>query len=103
MRKSLEFVGKALRRFLASGANFAYIYSRVRLNDRCSDADLDPTCDPIARRVDIPLERDALQGQSPFVVNAYLDYTNDDIGTSGRLMYNSFGRRIDQVSGFGLR
>jgi len=98
LRKSLEFVGKALRGF-SFGANFAYIYSRVRLNDRCT-VETDPTCEP---SLDVSTSRSrALQGQSPFVVNTYLDYTNDDTGTTGRFMYNSFGRRIDQVAGLGL-
>lgn len=98
VRKSLEFMGDSLTGF-SLGANFAYIYSRVRLAEQC-DAALDPTCDPM---LDVSTSRvRPLQGQSPYVVNAYLDYTNDDSGTSGRLMYNSFGRRIDQVSGFGF-
>ena len=98
VRKSLEFIGKPLRGF-SFGANFAYIYSRVRLNDRC-DPDTDPTCDPM---LDVSTSRSRpLQGQSPFVVNTYLDYTNEDSGTSGRFMYNSFGRRIDQVAGLSL-
>jgi TonB-dependent receptor len=100
-RKNLEFIGRALKHF-SIGANFAYIYSRVRLRGRC-DPDNDASCDPMspeARDVSTSRER-PLQGQSPFVVNAYLDYDNDKSGTSARLLYNAFGRRIDQVMGLG--
>ncbi len=43
-----------------------------------------------------------LAGQSPFVVNAGLDYVNDQSGTRARVLYNVFGRRIAQVGQSGL-
>ena len=98
LRKNLEFVGKALRNF-STGANFAYIFSRVRLAERC-DINVNPSCESTG---DVSTSRvRPLQGQSPFVVNMYLDYTNEKSGTSTRILYNTFGRRIDQVSGFAL-
>jgi hypothetical protein len=36
----------------------------------------------------------ALQGQSPYVINAGLYYQNDDMGLSSNLMYNVMGKRI---------
>ncbi|MEA4935200.1 MAG: outer membrane beta-barrel protein [Paludibacter sp.] len=36
----------------------------------------------------------ALQGQSPYVVNAGIYYQNDDIGLSSTIMYNVMGKRI---------
>lgn len=39
-----------------------------------------------------------LQGQSPYVVNASLNYLNSDIGLSVTLLYNEFGRRITEVA-----
>ncbi len=99
-RKNLEFMGRPLRYF-SVGANFAYIYSRVQLSEPC-----DPTGDTecsLADQIDVSTSRQRpLQGQSPFVVNVYLDYDNLKSGTTARLLYNSFGRRIDQVMGLGL-
>lgn len=95
LRKNLEFIGPALRGF-SFGSNFALIFSRVQLADRC-DPDLDPSC---VEGLDVSTSRSRpLQGQSPFVVNGFIDYTDDQSGLSARLMYNSFGRRIAQVSG----
>ncbi|MBL4689341.1 MAG: TonB-dependent receptor, partial [Nannocystaceae bacterium] len=96
-RKSLEFAAKALAPF-SVGANFAYIHSQVRLSDAAcdiADADCEGTLNVSTE------SRRPLQGQSPFVVNTYIDYTNTH-GTNLRVLYNSFGRRIDQVSGLGL-
>ena len=31
------------------------------------------------------------------MVNAYVDYTDEDSGTTARLLYNAFGRRIEDV------
>lgn len=96
-RKSLEFVAKALAPF-SVGANFAYIHSQVRL----SDATCDVTDEDCESTLNVSTEsRRPLQGQSPFVVNTYIDFTNTH-GTNLRVLYNSFGRRIDQVSGLGL-
>jgi TonB-dependent receptor len=43
-----------------------------------------------------------LAGQSPYVVNAGLDYTNEASGTRARILYNVFGRRIAQVGSLDL-
>ncbi|MCX4241246.1 TonB-dependent receptor [Paraliomyxa miuraensis] len=97
-RKNLEFLGKALENF-SLGGNFAYVFSRVRLGEQCDPSD--PTCDISVPDASTSRER-PLQGQSPFVVNAFLDYTNKKSGTNGRLLYNAFGRRIDEVGALGL-
>lgn len=99
LRKNLEFLGEPLEGF-SLGTNFAYVYSRVELGARCNP-DLDPTCDASVPDVSTSRER-PLQGQSPFVVNAYLDYVDADSGTEARLLYNAFGRRIEEVGGLGL-
>lgn len=99
LRKNLEFIGEAFEGF-SLGANFAYVFSRVELGARCSPT-TDPTCNSVAPDQSTSRER-ALQGQSPFVVNAYLDYTSEDSGTTARLLYNAFGRRIYEVGVLGL-
>ena len=44
----------------------------------------------------------ALQGQSPYVVNATLGYDNPDLQVTGALAYHVFGRRIDEVGNHGI-
>lgn len=83
LRKNLEFIAKPLRD-LSLGVNFAYIYSRVQLPPYDPDDPLDASTSRVR-----PME-----GQSPWVVNAYLGYDNDRTGTNVRLLYNAFGRRI---------
>ena len=46
---------------------------------------------------DAPATR-ALQGQSPYIVNADLNYDNDVSGTSLGLYFNVFGERLSRVS-----
>ncbi len=99
-RKNLEFIWKGLDD-LSIGTNFAYIYSRVRLRPRCEPS-ADNDCNDLSS-ADVSTSRSRpLQDQSPFVVNAYLDYDNRDSGTRARVLYNVEGRRITNVGGLGL-
>ncbi len=91
-RKNLEFIHKTLRD-LSIGVNFAYIYSKVQIDPNAMDGDLQP--------VSTNLER-PMEGQSPYVLNAYIGYDNDNSGTALRLLFNTFGRRIAYVGGLGL-
>lgn len=83
LRKNLEFVSKRLRD-VSLGANFAYVYSRVRLPPYDPDNPLDASTSRVR-----PME-----GQSPWIVNAFLGYDNERSGTNIRLLYNAFGKRI---------
>ncbi len=84
--KDLSFIGDFWNDFYTS-ANFAYINSSV---------DIDFGEDTI-----LTSEERALQGQSPFVVNAQLGYSNPDNGITATLLYNIAGERIIQVGTFG--
>ena len=88
-RKNLEFISKSIRD-LSLGFNFAYIFSRVQIEKVPSEG-LNPTS----------TER-YLEGQSPYVVNAFLGYDNERSGTNVRLLFNTFGKRIVFVGGNGL-
>jgi len=94
VRKNLAFLGEAVEDF-SLGTNFAYVFSRVELGD-CDPFGEGGGCDGAVSDVSTSRVR-PLQGQSPFVVNAYLDYTNDRSGTTARFLYNAFGRRIAEV------
>lgn len=86
-RKSLGFITPALRDLGVLG-NVTLVSSRVELD---------------AAKVGVQTNNERpLAGQSPYVVNAGLDYANEDNGVRARLLYNVFGPRIAQVGSGGL-
>jgi TonB-dependent receptor len=99
LRKNLEFISKRLKAF-SIGFNAAYSYSRVELGELC-DPVLDDACDPNAQDVSTSRQR-PLQGQSPFVANAYVEFDRKPSGTTVRVMYNAVLRKIAYVGGLGL-
>lgn len=86
-RKKLGFVHRVLTPFTFLG-NFTVLYSRVAL-DRSKVGLLTNAERPLA-------------GQSPFVLNAAIDYERESTGTRVRLLYNVLGARIAQVGLAGL-
>jgi hypothetical protein len=74
IKRSLDFAG--LKNFSA-GLNAAYIFSKVSFDK------------------DRSLERDrAMQGQSPYIINASVFYDNGKKGISAAILYNRIGKRI---------
>jgi TonB-dependent receptor len=73
LKKNLGFIG--LKNFNLN-LNTSFIYSQVLFEDQQSERNR------------------ALQGQSPYVVNAGIYYQNDEKGISSTLMYNVMGKRI---------
>ena len=71
-RKKLDF-SNALRNFTFQ-TNLAYIYNRIT--------------DPLVK-IDRPM-----QGQSPYVINAALQYDVEKLGLNTTLLFNEIGRRI---------
>lgn len=71
-RKKMDFIAEAFQNFTVTG-NLSYIYSRVR-----DTIDLDRP----------------LQGQSPYLINAGLQYDVEKIGFSSTILFNQIGRRI---------
>jgi outer membrane receptor for ferrienterochelin and colicin len=72
LRKKLDFL-PAFKRFTVSG-NFSYIYNRVKFDEQSLDR--------------------PMQGQSPYLINASLQYDVDEIGLNTTLLFNEVGRRI---------
>ena len=72
-RKKLDFCS-ALKNFTVQG-NLSYIYNRVKSLDR------------------------AMQGQSPYLINAAVQYDLEKYGISTTLLFNQIGRRIALVGG----
>jgi len=83
-RKKLDFI-HVMRNFTLTG-NFSYIYNRVK-----------------GTGVDRPM-----QGQSPYLINAGLQYDAENSGFSATLLFNEIGRRIlfvgnlQQATGVGV-
>ncbi|MFM2363615.1 MAG: hypothetical protein RLZZ316_2517 [Bacteroidota bacterium] len=83
IRKNLDFISKSLEKF-SIFSNITYIYSKVTL--------LSTTGSGSATSSNRPL-----QGQSPYLINAGLQYDNAVKGWSGSLLYNRVGQRLALV------
>lgn len=77
-RKKLDFA-QALKHFTLQG-NLSYIYNRVT-------------------GIGASAEARPMQGQSPYLINASLQYDLQDPGFSATLLFNQIGRRIAFVGG----
>lgn len=71
-RKKLDFV-EALKQFTLQG-NFSYIYNRIKFTESSLDR--------------------PMQGQSPYLINAGLQYDIEKWGLNTTLLFNQVGRRI---------
>jgi outer membrane receptor protein involved in Fe transport len=76
---------------LALGLNASFVQSSIAIDS--TELALRRAIDPEAS------DTRALQGQSPYLVNADLTYENFETGTNVGLYYNVFGRRLSRVSG----
>ncbi len=77
-------------RNLQAGFNTSLIQSNIRIDslELALRRGIDPDAD----------DTRALQGQSPFIVNADLSYENFETGTNVGVYFNVFGRRLSRVS-----
>lgn len=87
-RKGLGFIHPVLKDFSLL-SNLTFVYSRVHLDTAAG------------RGQQTNLDR-PLAGQSPYVFNAALDYSNEKTKTRLRVLYNIAGPRIAQVGIAGL-
>jgi TonB-dependent receptor len=81
-RKSLSFIGDELSNFVVN-LNYSWIRSTVEFGETSGA---------------VETKERPLQGQSPYVVNAGITYSEPDLGTSVSVLYNRFGDRITEVS-----
>ena len=83
-RKKLDFVD-ALRHFKV-GVNFTYVYSEVSID----------SLELVAIRATDPGASDIrpMQGQSPYIINGLLGYSNPDIGLDINAVYNIAGPKL---------
>lgn len=86
-RKSLDFIGLERFRILT---NFAYMQSAVDIAE--GELSIIEEFNP-EKGTTRPF-----QGQSPYLINASLNYTNPDQGIEAILAFNVFGRRLAVIS-----
>jgi outer membrane receptor protein involved in Fe transport len=86
-RKDLSFVGPGLWENLWVAGNLTLVRSRVTLGSQAGV---------------LTSESRALQGQSPYAVNAQLGYDDADAGSSVTVLFNVFGARISDVGVLGV-
>lgn len=86
-RKKLDFVSLPVVKDITAFANVAVIQSKVTFDANVADQ----------------LSGRPMQGQSPFVVNAGLQYTSEESKSNASILFNRIGRRIATVGfpGFG--
>lgn len=85
-RKSLNFLGGYARNFSVTG-NYSRIESQVEVVEVTGNS---------TNTQYITFTR-PLQGQSPYMINLSLLFTEPSIGTSLSILYNKFGARLDAV------
>jgi len=84
IRKSLDFISQSMEEFSFFG-NFTLLFSEVTFNDLGSGAGQKITADR------------PLQGQSPYLINAGLQYNSSNGNWAGSLLYNRIGPRLSLV------
>ncbi|MEM1356657.1 MAG: TonB-dependent receptor [Bacteroidota bacterium] len=92
IRKKLSFLSEKLQNFTISG-NMALIESEQDVDPRIVEEALPIDPDFSATRT--------FSGQSPFVANLNLSYTNVDAGWDGVIAYNYFGKRLNSIGAVG--
>ncbi|MFV8751821.1 carboxypeptidase regulatory-like domain-containing protein [Nannocystaceae bacterium ST9] len=109
LRKSIDFLApkantraRQVLRDFSIGGNVAVIYSDVEVTPCVLPGNetpgyvVDPDCREEFQPVNGTVHR-PLQGQAPWIANAFLDYDNGDTGTNVRLLYNGVGRSLYAV------
>lgn len=88
VRKNFGFISEAMEDLLI-GANFTYVYSRVDIADDelANIRALSPSAE--SYRV--------MFGQSPYIINSFVSYDNEEWGTQLNLGFNIFGERLAVV------
>ncbi len=109
LRKSIDFLAaktnkraRQILRDFSIGGNVAALYSNVRITpcvlpgNETPGSIVDPNCREEFQPPNGAVNR-PLQGQAPWIANAFLDYDNSEIGTNIRVLYNGVGRSLYAV------
>lgn len=106
-KKNLSFISESLSQYNV-GANFTFVHSQLDRKEIFAPGPdgLIGTADDLSEYDERVLnKRDGekidryrqLQGQSPFVVNAFIGYKNDSLGLEANVSYNVQGKRLAVV------
>ncbi|MHB2156362.1 TonB-dependent receptor [Calditrichota bacterium GD2] len=89
VRKNMSILSKHLK-YLLLGANVSFIKSRVNISEEelALIHNLRPDAD----------DHRPFQGQSPYLINLNVTYSNPQMGLSTTVYYNIFGDRLSKVS-----
>ena len=90
-RKNLGLLLKG-EKPLSLGANLTYVYSQVDMNPNEYLSRVEN-----ARSGENVKESRQLQGQSPFIVNAFMNYSHQESGLEANVSYNVQGKRLSVV------
>lgn len=91
-RKNLDFLDNSLSDFVFGG-NFSYIWSEVDIDSKELQGIREYEPNASGTR--------PFQGQSPYLVNLYLNFEDYDSGWMASLYYNVFGKRLATVGSVG--
>lgn len=91
-RKNLSFIFPSLSNFVFGG-NFSYIWSQVDIDSKELESIRVYEQDASSTR--------PFQGQSPYLVNLYLNFDDNNSGWAASLFYNVFGKRLSAVGSVG--
>ena len=101
IRKAIGFNKPGKRDYLRFivGANFAYIVSLINMNDVITEVGgIKMTEKEVreanARDGEVIGDYRPMYGQSPFVVNAFMNFQNDSLGLTLNLTYNVQGKKL---------
>lgn len=91
LKKKLTFISPALEN-MSIGTNITYVNSKVKMTqgeyeDRLLELRTGETID----------DTRTMQGQSPYIINAYLNYNNAEKGIEGNISYNVQGESLRVV------
>lgn len=106
-KKNLGFISESLKQY-SLGANFTYVYSQLDRRDIFAPGvdGILGTADDVSEYQERVENKRAgekvdkfrqLQGQSPYVINAYVNYRNDSLGLDVNVSYNVQGKRLSVV------
>ncbi len=92
IRKNLGFI--SLLKDFNFGGNFTFVASYVTVDTK--ELSLKREFDP-----EFP-DRRVMFGQAPYIVNVYLNYTNDSLRLSSNISYNISGEKLHLVNAVGI-
>jgi len=96
-RKNFAFIHERLKP-LSAGANLTVVTSKIRMSDEeYTGSTGDGGRLGNAREGETVNDTRAMLGQSPYMVNAYLNYSNSEIGLDASISYNVQGKRLSIV------